>query len=136
MFRNRSALALLVVSLFVGPSLADDVTGAKRLLCSPFDVHECSVGANCEQGEPWELDLPPFVEIDLEGKQFRSTPSSGKQRTTPIRTVEHDGQIIVLQGYEQGRAFSGIISETSGVITLSVTLDDRVVVIYGACTPR
>jgi hypothetical protein len=45
-----------------------------------------------------------------------------------------DNQEIVLQGVEAGRAFSFVIDEATGLLTVAVASDGMSVSVYGACT--
>ena len=125
-------MTALVIVLFAGTSLAEDLSGAKKLLCSPVQASECRRDG-CSTGPAWDMDFPPFVEIDLKGKSINTTPSSGDKRTTKIDSVKRDGDLIVLQGYEMGRAYSMVITESSGFATMGITLDDAGVVIFASC---
>jgi hypothetical protein len=42
----------------------------------------------------------------------------------------------VLQGYENGRAFSFMIDEATGDVTAAVARETVAVSVFGACTPR
>jgi len=42
---------------------------------------------------------------------------------------------LVLQGFEKGRAFSFVIEEKTGAVTIAVAGPSRGVTAFGACTP-
>ena len=128
------AVAFAIV-LAASTTLADDLTGATTLLCSPAQVNGCQVDENCVSGSPWKQNVPRFIIIDLDEKTLGTTEASGKNRVTPIKNLERDGNVIILQGAEMGRAFSFVINETTGMITFSVALSGEGVVGFGACTP-
>jgi hypothetical protein len=86
-------------------------------------------------GPPWNLNVPQFIEIDLKAKELRTTRASKENRKTPIKAVERDGHALILQGYEQGRAFSILIDEESGDFSAAVAQDEVGVAIFGSCTP-
>jgi hypothetical protein len=65
-----------------------------------------------------------------------TTKASEESRSTPIKNLERDGDLIILQGAENGRAFSMIISESTGMVSIAVALADKGVVVSGACTPN
>jgi len=64
-----------------------------------------------------------------------TTKASGLNRSTEAKSVERADGTITLHGTQAGRAFSAVITEATGVITLAVALDDTGVIIFGACTP-
>jgi hypothetical protein len=116
------------------PALADDVTDVDRLLCSASEVTVCFESSDCVDVMPWELDMPQFIVIDLKKKVLSTTKASGENRSTPVRTLLRENQEIVLQGVEAGRAFSFVIDEATGLLTVAVASDGMSVSVYGACT--
>jgi len=52
-----------------------------------------------------------------------------------MRTLERDGGLIFIQGVEMGRAFSFVISESTGMLSVAVARDGKNVSVFGACTP-
>ncbi len=126
------AVALWIVSTVVP---ADDLTGAKVFLCATATVSACSADGECTGGLAWNLNIPQFIEVDLAKKSLSTTKASGENRTTPIKNLEREDGLIILQGAENGRAFSWVITEETGMATVSVAKDGQGVVIFGACTP-
>jgi hypothetical protein len=116
-------------------SMADDLTGQDRLLCTPVEVTRCTESGTCTSEVPWNLHIPQFIEVDLKARTFATTKASGENRATPIRSVLREEGLIVLQGFEQGRAFSFVIHEESGMVSVAVARDGLTVSIFGACTP-
>ncbi|MDH3626752.1 MAG: hypothetical protein OEV00_02670 [Acidobacteriota bacterium] len=125
-------LALLVTASI---SMADDLTGADAILCSAAQATICDEEEGCESGPPWAWNIPLFIEIDLAKKTMGTTAASGEDRSTPIRTLERTDGMIFLQGIEQGRAFSFVIDETHGLMTVAVAREAATVSVFGACTP-
>ncbi|MCC7258074.1 MAG: hypothetical protein IT486_06850 [Gammaproteobacteria bacterium] len=126
---------LLVAAAVAGSAVADDLTGADRLLCSTLRATACTAAGNCESLPPGELNIPQFVQVSVKGKELSTTPASGEDRRTLVQTVSRgDGQ-IVLQGYESGRAFSLVIDEASGQAAFASAAESRGVVVFAACTP-
>lgn len=125
------AVALLVA---VTPTaVADDLTGANRLLCSVVTVSRCYVDG-CMDDTPDGALVPQFVVIDLGAKVVSTTPASGQNRSTPIESVRRQGGLVVLQGLENGRAFSFVIAEKSGNATVAIAREDLVLAVSAACT--
>jgi len=136
---NRRALlhSLMVGAfLFSMPVLADDVTGASTLLCSPAQATRCYADGECSSGPPWKWDIPMFIEIDLDGKKLSTTEASGHNRSTPIKQVLREDGLIFLQGVEGGRAFSFVITEETGFLSVGVAAEGMAVAAFGGCTPK
>ncbi len=126
------ASALLLAS---APALADDLTGAERLLCATRVVMACWTDGECESVPPTDIRVPQFVELDLKHKRMATTKASGEDRATDIVNLQRDAGKLVLQGYQNGRAFSLVIDEKTGQASVAVALSDLSVALFAACTP-
>ena len=134
--KHRIAIAAFAVAAaFPAISAADDLTGQDKLLCTAVDVTRCMETGSCTSELPWNLNIPQFMEIDLKAKTFSTTKASGENRATAIRTLLREEGLLVLQGFEAGRAFSFVIHEASGMASVAVARDGLTVSIFGACTP-
>ena len=131
---TRLLTAGLAGLLYSGAVFADDVTGSDSLLCYGLSAARCEHGAACEAVEPWRLDIPDFVKLDLRGKRIQSTAASNVQRETPLQSVQRDNGTILIQGSQGERAFSWLITETSGEGTLSVAGVGQSVTVFTVCT--
>ena len=135
--KTRAWTAILFVALLGSmPAIGDDLSGADRLLCSSVQATVCSIDADCEVGPPWDWNIPQFIQIDLEKKTLGTTPASGEQRVTPVTNLVREDGVIVLQGFENGRAFSFVIHESSGQASVAVARDGVTVSVFAACTPQ
>ena len=125
--------AVLVLAASVAS--ADDLTGASRFLCASVQATRCEEGGECAAEVPWNLNIPAFIEVDLDAKRLSTTVASGENRSTPIAHMTRESGVIVLQGFEMGRAFSWVITEETGHITAAVATEGLAVAVFGACTP-
>jgi len=116
-------------------SLADSVAGVERILCSLTQVRICDEFGECETGPTWNWNMPSFIQVDLKAKMLSTTPSSADVRRTPITHQVRDRGQIVVQGVENGRAFSLVIAEVDGLATAALALDGFTISAFGACTP-
>jgi len=126
-------LVLVVVAL---PVAADDLTGTDRFLCAAVQASVCTTEGKCETGPPWGWNMPKFLEIDLAAKKLRTTPTSGENRETAILGLLREQGLIVLHGFEMGRAFSVLINETSGDASFAVAREHLIVSVFGSCLPQ
>lgn len=136
MRRTTLILAALVAATGATASRADDLTGQQRFLCTASQVTLCYTDGDCDKGTAWDFDVPQFIEVDLQAKRLSTTKASGQSRTTPILNLQRDAGQIVLQGYENKRAFSFLIDEKTGWMTVAVARRDIAVTVFGACTPK
>ena len=130
---KRCLIACL--GLLPGPvALADSVAGIDRLLCATGRIVLCFEDGECYPVLAGEADVPPFVVIDLEERLMSTTRASSENRTTAINSVVREDGVLYLQGVELGRAFSFLIDEASGRVTVAVSRDGFSVTVFGACT--
>jgi hypothetical protein len=113
---------------------ADQLNGVDEFLCAAAQVQICIEGDTCYTASAWELDVPDFVVIDLAQKKVSTTKASGLNRSTSFTSASRSNGQIVLQGLEAGRAFSFVIDEATGRITVAVARDGIAVNIFGVCT--
>ena len=120
--------------LATGVALADNIQGVDRLLCSPAQIMICVEDADCYPAHASELGVPDFVIVDLKNKKMQTTKSSEEARTTAFSSVSRNAGQIFLQGVENGRAFSFVINEITGSLTLALSRDGVAVAVFGSCT--
>jgi hypothetical protein len=133
--RLRRALPALASMCVSGALLADDVTGSDSLLCYGLTATRCGFSGTCVQAQPWELNLPDFLKLDLDAKRAVTTEASGELRETPIRTIERADGMILLQGVQGERAFSWLITEDTGEGTLTISSPAAGLTVFTVCTP-
>lgn len=135
MRRLRWLAAACAVLISCGLGFADNVAEADRLLCASSTAAICDELGECASGSPRQLNIPQFIEVNLEEKTLNTTAASGEERSTAIKNLERHEGIIVVQGFERGRAFSFVIEEATGLTSIAVARDGLAVVVFGACTP-
>jgi hypothetical protein len=128
-------LFLVVVVFSTQAARADDLTESSRFLCVPVQATVCVEDGECAVDLPWNLNIPQFIEVDLEAKRLATTTASGLNRETPIEHLSRVDGTIVFHGFEMGRAFSWVIDEGTGHVTAAVATDGLAVAVFGACTP-
>ena len=135
MLRTICLLLPVAALLASTPLHGDDVRGAQSLLCSVSTVHDCYEGDTCYSALPWEFNVPRFIVIDLDEKKLKTTVASKENRETPIKNLEREDGLIIIQGAERGRAFSIVITEETGLASLAVATSALNISAFGACTP-
>ena len=81
------------------------------------------------------IDIPLFLRVDFNDKKIMGKRKEGQLRTTEIKNVVNLGARLILQGVQEGKAWSIVISESDGMMTLSASDDQAGFVVFGACTP-
>lgn len=135
--RHRAVLGVLAALAWISAGVlsADDVSGKDHLLCTVIQATQCTPDGECRSDDVADLNIPQFLEIDLKAKTVSTTKASGQNRSSPIGNLVRAGGLIVLQGYEDGRAFGFVIDEGNGVASMAVARDGSTVSAFGACTP-
>jgi hypothetical protein len=129
------AAALLVVLAGAAPppAPAAEMDGSVSILCSVRGVMECDRWGLCEPVEPPRAGLPPFIRVEV-GKRLLLA-ADGSTRQAPIQTVAQTAARLILQGEENGRAWTMVIGKQSSEMTGTMVDDDGAFVVSGACTP-
>ncbi len=127
---------LLSICIVPLPLLAGDFDGSKPLLFAVIETVECTPGSECLRGTAESIGIPQFLKINFEGKTISSTPESGTIRTTKIKNMERIEGKLILQGVQNGKAWSMVINEKTGKVTMSASDEQAGFVVFGACTTQ
>jgi len=129
-------LALLLINCLPAQVLAGDFDGSKPLLCAVIETIECSPDRKCLRGEAENIDMPQFLKINFKEKAISGTREDGEVRTTKIKNTERIDGKLILQGIQNGKAWTMVIAEATGKATITASDDQVGFVVFGACTPR
>ena len=114
-------------------SAAGKYDGSKPMLCAVTAVSECTKDGACERSAPLVgNNLPGFVRVDVKAKLLSDNDGGG--RKTEIKSSVILDDQLMLQGSENGKAWSIVISSDSGVFGSSVVENDGLFAIFGRCT--
>jgi hypothetical protein len=114
---------------------AEGLGEASEFVCSSTWAISCAADKVCETGVPTEWNIPQFVVANLKAKTLSTPETSSERRTTPIDLVRIEDGLIFIQGTELGRAFSMVISASTGSVSGSITMENLTISVFGACTP-
>ena len=106
--------------------------GSTPMLCAVTAISECTADGKCERSTPQEENLPNFVRVDVKGGMLNANDGSGRKTAIRASTVV-DG-LLMLQGYENGKAWNMVIGTQTGRWGGSVVEDDGSFSLFGACT--
>jgi len=129
-------LAAVLAAVFLSTlAFSDNLTGHDRFLCSAGTVTACTEDGVCLEMATFDLNVPHFVEVDLAKKRLATTQASGQNRVTEIIGLHRKDGVVLVQGMDRGRAFSWLIDESTGLMTVAVATDGFTISVFGACTP-
>jgi hypothetical protein len=129
---HLSGLGLLTALGCTFAAGAASFDGSRPLLCAPTDVAQCDPAARCERVSPSEVDLPSFLRLDFKRKAISNIEPP--ERSTAIENVRSVDGLTILQGAENGRAWSIVVDQATGKLTGSVADGAGAFVVFGACT--
>jgi hypothetical protein len=123
-------LGLLVTPL---PVTAGDFDGSKPLLCAVTEALECGPDGECRRESAEEVNIPQFLRIDFKKKTISGTLESGEVRTAKIENMARSDGKLILQGVQNGKGWSMVITEATGKMTVTASDDRAGFVVFGAC---
>ena len=71
----------------------------------------------------------------MERELLLTTEASGESLSTPVQHFTRLDGAIYLQGVESGRAYSLVIVEATGDVSMAVASDGETATTFGTCTP-
>jgi hypothetical protein len=120
------ALALMTS----GAAAAGDFDGSKLLICAPVEAMDCGPGEGCSKERPEDVGAPNFLRIDFANKVI-----VGPKQTTPILLMDKSDNQLLLQGKELGYAWTLVLDQESGMMTVTLVNREAAFVLFGPCTP-
>ena len=133
-------LSSLVLGLGAPAALADDIDGKKPLICANVDISECVPDGQCEAVTAASIDASNLLKVDFREKTVGGVGKAANRPPTAIETQEIAGGKIYLQGIDtdeetgRGLAWTMVINQDSGRMSLSATGGDVIFTIFGSCT--
>jgi len=129
---TRSILAASILLLAPFTAAAQTLDWPATVVCSLFDPTICTPDG-CHQASLDTLDFPRLIRLDLgEGVMHAVTPEhAGRQ--SHFKVIDRSETRIVMQGFENGRAFSGVLDEP-GTLALSAAVEGTTFSVFGRCT--
>jgi hypothetical protein len=131
---GRAWLTIVLCAVAPGPAGAAELDGSAPILCALMGVTECDRWGLCEGIEGTSMGLPPFVRVNVGGKALEPLDGSGRKTAIHSSMLVKEPARLILQGGEQGRAWSVVIDQKTGEMTAAIADHDGGFLIAGACT--
>mgnify|MGYP001828897809 CR=1 FL=1 len=126
-------LALCLCMTSIQPAAAQ-LEGSEALLCAVGQITECDADGKCHPVTTEMAMIPRFLKINFEQKTISATEESNRTDVSVLKNVERvDGRLII-QGAENGRGWTLVISEKTGKMSATVSDENVGFVVFGACT--
>ncbi len=140
MLNRKFSLALTASIIAAMPFAATEVSaeggldGSRDMVCAVMDVVGCIEGSRCIQGSAKSFDLPELMIMDTKKKVIKATYESGHNAVSPIKSLEHSGNHMILQGVENGRGWNIAIDSKTGAMSGAAVGDAVSFMVFGTCT--
>ncbi len=134
MKRSINWLAAALILGQAGPAFAGEFDGTTPLICATTEAFDCSPNIDCAGNAPEAIDLPRFIRLDFAAKRAYTRRQNDDERTATIASQTVDSGMLILQGIQNAHAWSLLIAQTTGLMTLSVSGNSVGFVVFGACT--
>jgi hypothetical protein len=132
--RIAALVLLLAAGTFVNVAMGENEAS---LICAATHTVECDgYDEECHQGQSDTINFPQFFRIDFAKLELQILDHERKGEVTKITNVarsESRGWTI-LQGVEEGRPWTMLITEQTGRFSLVINEDDAAFNVFGACT--
>jgi hypothetical protein len=124
-----AALALLAAPLAASAETPD---WPASVVCSLGDATICTQ-EGCHEASLETLDVPRLVRLDFaDGVMHAVTPQHHGRRSS-FEVVERGETQLVLQGYENGRAFSAVLDDF-GTLAIGAATEGTTFSVFAVCT--
>ena len=114
-------------------AIAAELDGSKDIICAVNNAVACTKDDICLQGGASSFDLPEFVIIDAKRKVVRGTHGTEQDPASPIKSMERNGNHLILQGIENGRGWDVAVDTKTGKMSAAVVGDAISILAFGAC---
>lgn len=137
---KRLLLTFVATSLGLAANAAD-IDGKASLICANVELYECVSGRDCQAVTAQSIEASNLLKVDFRKKQVSGVGPAASRPATAIETRETAGGRIYLQGVDtdaesgDGLAWTMVIDQESGRMSLTAAGDDVVFNVFGSCTP-
>lgn len=129
---TRSCLVASILLLAPLTAAAQTLDWPATVVCALSDATICTPDG-CHQATVETLDVPSLIRLDLEEGVMHAVTPEHAGRQSHFKVIDSSETRIVMQGFENGRAFSGVLDEP-GTLSLSAAVEGTTFSVFGRCT--
>ncbi|MCK5698184.1 MAG: hypothetical protein KAI02_08485 [Gammaproteobacteria bacterium] len=134
MRKKNYSWGLLSTLLLASPFMTANASETGNIVCSTVDIIACVDNVACVKDTATSFDLPEFIIVDKEKKVIRAAYESGHKGTSNVKSMEQQGDHLILQGVENSRGWSISIDTKKGDMSGSLVGEGLSFLIFGNCT--
>jgi len=128
-----TVFALLCIHII---GCGNDFDESKPISCDIIRTIECGQGGECQVGTAESIGMPQTLKINFKDEIISGMGKDQKVRTTKIQNLERVEDKLILHGIQNGKAWSMVITEATGKMTLSVSDNQVGYIVFGLCNPQ
>lgn len=129
-----SASAVLAIFIASTSANASNMDGSSDIICAVMNVVACVDDHECIQGNSKKFDVPEIMILDAKNKVVRASYESGHEAISPVKSIEVNGNHLILQGVEESRGWTIAINSKTGNMNGSGVGDSLGFLLFGNCT--
>lgn len=126
-----STLIALVFS--TSSALAGDFDGSRPLVCHPAEVNDCLPGIACKHELPGPDTFSSDLTVDFAKKEARGRY---RKNPLPIANMQTTESQLIVQGTDLQFAWSAVINQKDGGVTVTIADRQGAYVLFGQCKPQ
>jgi hypothetical protein len=128
--RSYFAASILMLAALGAGAQTPDWPAA--VVCALGEPTTCTP-AGCREASLDALDVPRLIRLDLEDGVMHAVTPQHSGRRSNFKVIERGETKIVMQGYENGRAFSAVLDEP-GTLAISSAIEGTTFSVFAVCT--
>lgn len=129
---TRSCLVASILLFVPLTAAAQTLDWPTSIVCSLGDPMICTPDG-CHQASLDTLDLPRLIRLDLERGVMHAVTPEHAGRQSKFEIIDRGETKLVMRGYENGRAFTGVLDEP-GTLALSASVEGTTFSLFARCT--
>ena len=129
---KRSCLFASILLVAPLTAAAQTLDWPASIVCALAEATICTP-EGCHQAALETLDFPRLIRLDLEKGVMHAVTPEHAGRQSHFKVIDSSETRIIMQGFENGRAFSGVLDEP-GTLALSAAVEGTTFSVFGRCT--
>jgi hypothetical protein len=126
--------ALLIAFVCLAPGGAFAAAGS--YLCAIGEVHECMAVTGCKRVSPQEVNLSPFIAVDVDNKKLSSVAVGRKADEEDIEGFTVTDKALFLYGTQDEETWNATVSLVDGTLTGGISSEGSSFALFGHCTAK
>ncbi len=104
------------------------------IMCTSYAVYECGSISDCSQISIEDTNIPSKFVVDFEELTVSAAEETGRDEASSIMNFVNLQDRWILQGMENSKGWSMLITKETGQMSLTVSGDQQGIVLFGSCT--